>query len=213
MFKCIIFDCDGVLLDTLEANRHFYNAILERLGYPFLSETDLKIVHAMTVLEAFNYVLSPVDALKAPEMAREVDRKIYFDKVRVPDYLYELLARLKIRYKLGIVTNRDARGVKMLAEFGLLDFFDAIVSSSDVSVPKPNPEGLLKACDLLGSTPAEALYVGDSPSDMQAAQAAGITFVAYNNSALRMGWQATNMTALSFLIDNIGKSLCETPVS
>lgn len=213
MLKSIIFDCDGVLLDTLEANRHFYDAILARLGYACLTEDDLKVVHAMTVREAFDYVLSPADALKAPQVAEEIDRKVYYDKVRIPADLHALLAKLQNCYKLGIVTNRNARGVKMLAEFALRDFFDVVVTSSDVAVPKPSPEGLLKACDLLGVAPAEALYVGDSPSDMLAARAAGMPFVAYENVALDAKLRADNMRALGLLINDLAECIGETTVS
>lgn len=213
MLKSIIFDCDGVLLDTLEANRHFYDAILARLGYACLTEADLKLVHAMTVQEAFDYVLKPADALKAPQVADEIDRKVYYDKVRIPADLHDLLARLKTCYKLGIVTNRNARGVKMLEEFKLRDFFDVVITSSDVSVPKPSPEGLLKACELLAVSPAEALYVGDSPGDMQAARAAGMPFVAYENIALNAELRAEDMRTLGLLIADIAERVGETPVS
>lgn len=213
MLKSIIFDCDGVLLDTLEANRHFYDAILARLGYACLTEEDLKVVHAMTVLEAFDHVLSPVDAKKAPLVAAEIDCKVYYAKVRIPANLHDLLARLKTCYKLGIVTNRNARGVKMLEEFKLRDFFEVVITSSDVAVPKPSPEGLLKACELLGVQPAEALYVGDSPSDMQAAKAAGVPFVAYENVSLNAELLAEDMRALGLLIADIAACFNETTVS
>lgn len=201
MLKSVIFDCDGVLLDTLEANRVFYNAILERLGYQSLNDADLHIVHAMTVLEAFNHVLTSEDALKAPQVAGLIDRSIYMAKVKVPDYTHALLAKLKKSYKLGIVTNRDARGVGLLAEFDLLAYFDAVISASDVKEPKPAPEGLLKICGLLGVTPQETLYVGDSLSDMHAAKSAGVNFVAYG-AGLAGQKHAADMYELESLIDN-----------
>lgn len=213
MLQAIIFDCDGVLLDTLEANRHFYNAILGRLGYNHLNEHDLYVVHAMTVGEAFAYALSPEDAAKAPEVAQSLDRDIYFNKVRVPDNLYELLTALKRNYKLGIVTNRDARGVGMLNDFNLLEYFDAVISCSDVKEPKPAPEGLLKICKLFGITPAEALYVGDSNSDQLAALAANMPFVAYASPGLKSDRHAKNMLQLEQLIDNLAKNTDETLVS
>lgn len=203
MLKSIIFDCDGVLLDTLEANRAFYDAILERLGYPSLNDADLHIVHAMTVLEAFAHVLSPNDALKAPVVAGQIDRAVYLSRVKVPEHTHELLQKLKGRFMLGIVTNRDARGIRLLDDFGLLDFFQAVVTSSDVVKPKPAPEGLLKACDLLGVAPGEALYVGDSPSDMRAANDAGVKFAAYGQG-LNIACRAGNMRELELLIDNLG---------
>lgn len=203
MYKAIIFDCDGVLLDTLEANRHFYNSILAKLGRRRLNAKDLQIVHAMTVKEAFAYLLGPKDAHKAPAMALTLDRGVYISKVKIPAHLKELLAWLKPGYKLGIVTNRDARGVKMLDNFGLLTYFDGIVTSSDVTRPKPAPEGLLKICSLLHVTPAEALYVGDSNSDQKAAADAQMPFAAYANNNLEACWHIADMLELKQVIENL----------
>lgn len=203
MLKCVLFDCDGVLLDTLEANRCFYDAILERLGYPALNADNLKQVHAMTVTEAFGHILTPADALKAPAVAAQLAREIYRSRVRVPAYLHELLARLKPAHKLGIVTNRDAKGIRMLEAYDLLDVFDAVVTSSDVSAPKPAPEGLYKICDLLGASPAEAVFVGDSLADLSAANAAGVKFVAYDSPTLATPLHAADMRALEQLISSL----------
>lgn len=201
MLKCVLFDCDGVLLDTLEANRHFYDAILERLGYPALTAPDLKIVHAMTVKEAFAHILTPADALLAPRVAETLDREIYRSRVRVPEYLHELLALLKQAYMLGIVTNRDSKSIQMLEAYDLLDVFDAVVTVSDVTAPKPSPEGIIKICGILGALPTETLFVGDSPVDLAAARAAGVTFVAYDNLTLDTALHAESMHMLEHLID------------
>ena len=203
MLKCVLFDCDGVLLDTLEANRYFYDAILERLGYPVLTAPDLKIVHAMTVKEAFAHILTPADALKAPGVAETLDRESYRARVRVPAYLHELLARLKPAYKLGIVTNRDAKGASMLEAYDLLTVFDAVVTASDVTAPKPAPEGIYKICGLLGVLPVETLFVGDSQADMAAAVAAGANFAAYGNPSLKTALHAENMHALEQIIGSL----------
>lgn len=206
MLKSIIFDCDGVLLDTLEANRYFYDAILERLGYPRLNQSDLHAVHAMTVKEAFDHVMTPEDAQKAPEVAQGLDREIYIKHVKLPAYLHELLAKLKTRFTLGVVTNRDARGVRALEDFDLLRPFDAIISASDVERPKPDPEGLLKICGLFGISPAEGLFVGDSAADCQAAAAAQMPFVAYNAPVLPMKVaRVAGMRGLEAYIDSISR--------
>lgn len=203
MLKSIIFDCDGVLLDTLEANRYFYDAILERLGYPRLSQADLHAVHAMTVKEAFDHVMTPEDALRAPAVAHELDREIYVAHVKVPDHLHNLLAKLKTRFRLGVVTNRDARGVQALADFDLLQPFDAIISASDVACPKPNPEGLLKICRIFGISPAEGLFVGDSAADYKAAAAAQMPFVAYNSPIPETVTRVANMRELDDYINSL----------
>jgi beta-phosphoglucomutase-like phosphatase (HAD superfamily) len=65
-----------------------------------------------------------------------------------------------------------------LASAGLADAFDATVSSSEVEHPKPAPDIYLRACELLGVAPAEAVALEDSPSGIAAAKAAGLACIA-----------------------------------
>jgi phosphoglycolate phosphatase-like HAD superfamily hydrolase len=56
--------------------------------------------------------------------------------------------------------------------------FEAVVATDDVERPKPHPDGILRALELLGSTREDAAYVGDSPFDVQSAKAAGVGSIA-----------------------------------
>ena len=83
-------------------------------------------------------------------------------------------------YLLGVVTgkSRDAwriTATRMEAE-GFEDLFHIVLTDDDVQAPKPNPEGLLLALDALEIQPTQAVFIGDSLLDREAAQAAGIPF-------------------------------------
>ena len=76
--------------------------------------------------------------------------------------------------KLGVVTSkRNKTAIPTLQHFGLLKHFPVIVTEDDVRVLKPDPEPILMTARGLGVDPGELLVVGDNPTDMMAARAAG----------------------------------------
>jgi pyrophosphatase PpaX len=91
------------------------------------------------------------------------------------DGVYETVKTLKENnFKMAIVTTKRSDVVQMgLKLSGLGEFFDVIVALDDVEKPKPDPEPLLKALDLLGSSPETAIMVGDNHHDIVGGQNAG----------------------------------------
>jgi phosphoglycolate phosphatase/pyrophosphatase PpaX len=83
-------------------------------------------------------------------------------------------------YLLGIVTGKSREAWRItsarLEAHTFEQFFDIVLTDDDVRAPKPNPEGLLMALDLLDLEPSQAFYVGDSRLDAQAAAEAGLSF-------------------------------------
>jgi len=73
---------------------------------------------------------------------------------------------------------------RVLSEHGLTEYFDLVVSSSDVERPKPYPDPLIKVLEHFKIKPHQSIYVGDSELDQIAAKLASIPFVAYKNRAL-----------------------------
>jgi putative hydrolase of the HAD superfamily len=89
----------------------------------------------------------------------------------------DVLEKLGARSKLGVVTNFDhpPHIHTLLGNCGLKSYFNTVVVSADVGVQKPDPEILLIACERIGVTPEESVYIGDSIVDCQAAMAAAIS--------------------------------------
>ena len=80
--------------------------------------------------------------------------------------------------KLGIVTGKSRGAWKITREHTRLGAFDTAVFDDDVSAPKPDCEGLVKAMRNLSASPRDTVYVGDSVDDLEAATAAGVDFFA-----------------------------------
>jgi phosphoglycolate phosphatase len=88
----------------------------------------------------------------------------------------ELLGRLG--YRLGCVTNKAAQFTEpLLADMGIRDAFELVVSGDTLPEKKPSPLPLLHAAEWFGVEPARALMVGDSISDVKAARAAGFAII------------------------------------
>jgi HAD superfamily hydrolase (TIGR01509 family) len=98
----------------------------------------------------------------------------------LPQALQALRAR---GVRLGLVTGSRASVLEPLRDAGLLEYFEAVITGRDVQRRKPDPEGLLKCAAALGIPPGEAVYVGDTPLDVQASHAAGMAAVAVLSGA------------------------------
>jgi len=123
---------------------------------------------ARIFLDALEAPLEP-DAFVEPFMSSLV--------FRPADGAVEALASVRERgLKLAVVSNWDCSLRDRLKTLGLLDMFDAVVSSSDAGTPKPDPAPFRMALEQIGTEPHRALHVGDEPADEQGAAAAGMRF-------------------------------------
>jgi phosphoglycolate phosphatase len=89
----------------------------------------------------------------------------------------DLLRKNSIRLAI-VSTKYRYRIERILSRYRLTDRFEVVIGGEDVRAMKPDPQGLLLALDKLGCRPGEALYVGDHPVDAEAAQQAGVPFLA-----------------------------------
>jgi HAD superfamily hydrolase (TIGR01509 family) len=95
------------------------------------------------------------------------------------DGFVETLNMLAGRVELAVCTNRSTSMELLLDSFDLTQYFGCVMTASKVDNPKPHPEPLLKVLDHYGLRPDEALFIGDSDVDRQAAEAAAVPFVSY----------------------------------
>lgn len=184
--KTVIFDCDGVLFDSHEANRVYYSTLAQDFGRPPLTDEETDFVHSHTVYDSVAHVFRDT-----PEVVEEAHKvraeRGYgpFYKLMIPEPgIYDCLDRLKERYNLAVFTNRSDTIDGVLDTHRMRDYFPVVVSCLDVTEPKPSPEGLFKILKTQSIRPQEAVYVGDAATDSQAAKAAGVWFIAYKNKTL-----------------------------
>ena len=190
----IIFDCDGVMFDSQQANVNFYNHILSHFGLTPLTNKDVEFVHMHTAVESLNYIFrgTPYVA-KAQEYRLKLDYVPFIKDMVMEPGLKEVLTILKPNYGLAVATNRSNTIEKVLAINGLSHYFDIVVSSLDVKTPKPHPESIFKILNFFRIEPQECLYVGDSEIDFAVCQASGIPFIAYRNKSLKADYYIDNL--------------------
>ena len=180
--KVIVFDCDGVIFDSKEANCAFYNHILDIFGRPPMNEEELEYVHVSTFDEAIQRLFhDDPRSSEALAYCKQMDFEPFIRMTQLEPHLKDLLSELRPIYRTAIATNRGEDLEPALRIFGLEDVFDLIVSALDVTHPKPHPESLQKVIQQFGVRPEEVLYIGDSEVDRKAARGAGVLFAAYKN--------------------------------
>jgi pyrophosphatase PpaX len=175
-----LFDFDGTLVDSeeliLDSFRHATAAVLGAVP----PDAVLRSGIGRTLVQQAQEL--------AGERAQELfDVYVKHNRMRHPELLRvfpgvpEMLQRLRAAdVRLGVVTAKIRPTLELGFEHAPLDssLFDVIVAKEDTESHKPEPEPLLLALRLLGARPADAIYVGDSPFDIQAAHAAGVTAAA-----------------------------------
>ena len=187
--RCVIYDCDGVLFDSLEANTKLYNDLCAIVGRSLLREEELNYVHTHTVFEALHFIFGKENDLekKALEILKQkqVDLKNYVSYLKMEPHLLQTLERLKGRGILrAINTNRTTSMKYIMERFDLWPCFEMVVTALDVKNPKPHPESIEKIVKELNLNKEEAVFVGDSDVDQQTAKSSGIKFIAYKNKEI-----------------------------
>ncbi|HEX5700735.1 MAG TPA: HAD hydrolase-like protein [Rubrobacter sp.] len=194
MLSAVLFDFDGTLVDTTEmihqSMRHATSSVLGREDIPretLLANVGQPLPRQMELIDTEN-------AESLLEAYRSHHERHHDALIREFPGVEESLGRLgSAGIKVAVVTSKRRPSVEMaLGIFpGLRNVVDRFVTLEDTTHHKPHPEPLLRALQLLGGIPRErAAYVGDSPFDVQAAKAAGLTSVAvswgaFSEDALR----------------------------
>lgn len=176
MKKAVIFDCDGTLIDSLNVAMESFNFALDEIGFPPRTPDEIKKHFGAAADRIFLNILK--DEKKAHQAFRKfLDHQSGLaERTKMHPGVREMLDQLAQRNVLmGLVTGRHTEDLDILLKpHRLKTYFKAIVADSELPKSKPAPDGLLKACQILKVNPNEAIYIGDSPTDIQAARNAGM---------------------------------------
>lgn len=185
--RAVIFDLDGTLADTFELVVHAWNVALE--------ETTGRVYSPEDVIARFGPPESAMIRLELKDHSQDVRERamaIFLEAYERDHHIAapfqgipELLEELQNHgIPMAVVTGkgRDTLEVTMRV-LGWTGYFRCLVSGDDVAIPKPDPEGPLKAARFLGVEPSQCVFIGDSPADVGAGNASGMTTIA-------AGWHA-----------------------
>jgi len=176
-FEAILFDNDGVLVDTerlyFQANRE----VLAGVGVT-LTDGDYVELFLRTARGAWHLLDGQLDEVAVGALRAARDRR-YEELIRTSDVLIPgvdmLVPRLARRYRLAIVTSSDPGPFSLAHTRGdLLRHFELVLTREHYRNSKPDPEPYLTAVERLGVAPARCLVIEDSERGLRAAKAAGL---------------------------------------
>jgi HAD superfamily hydrolase (TIGR01509 family) len=206
-FRAVIFDMDGLLLETEVLWHRAEVRLFERHGAAFTFEDKLTVMGTSAAFtgEFFARRLALPD--QASALIREVTELMHEElqaQVDARPGAVELVKRLRGRVRLGLASNSPRFLVDAaLGSSGFTDAFDAVVSADDVTNHKPAPDLYLLACERLGVPPGEAVALEDTTSGIASAKAAGLTCIAVPQFA------ETDVSAADRVIDSLEDLLAE----
>ena len=181
VYRAVLFDLDGTLLDTLDDLGDAINRALARFGFPghprdafryFVGEGVRMLVER--ALPADRRDPATTEALL--QAYREEYRTGWNLKTRIYAGIPEMLEVLTARQiKLGVLSNKPHDMTCQCVEGYLSRWtFDVVFGQRETVARKPDPAGALEAARLMQVTPAEVLYLGDTATDMETARASGM---------------------------------------
>ena len=173
--RAVLFDMDGVLVDSFEAWVCLMNATALHFGFPPVGREQFRAVYGQPTEEDVR-MFFPGRTVAEVEDFYDAHFGDYTQHVEGNPEAPGVLAALReMGVGVAVITNTPSLLARRILD-GLGLAPDELVGGSDVPAPKPAPDMVLRACGLLGVVPEDALVVGDSAYDRQAAAAAGVRF-------------------------------------
>jgi len=186
-FRAVIFDMDGVIVNSEPHHERAFREVLHELGYPnlggltfsdYVGRSDHELLVDFIARHQPPQTLPELLALKR-ERVLEVLRDVNPIFAGLP----ELVEKLARQYPLAVASGSEHPVIQAVLALRVLQpYFSAIVSSSDVKHGKPAPDIFLHTAELLGINPANCVVIEDSKPGVAAGVAAGMQVIAITNT-------------------------------
>jgi HAD superfamily hydrolase (TIGR01509 family) len=187
ILKHVIFDCDGVLVDSEPLSMRADVMLLKQHGIE-ISEAEAHTRFVGTTFQAMLDMMTVQFGTQFPEGLHEVKNRmvedLYRNELKIVDGVKDVLDNLKARgISISIGSNSPKKRVELAIELtGIASYFDRIVSYEDVAQGKPAPDIFLTAAALAGAKIGECVVVEDSITGTTAAHAAGIRTIGFTGT-------------------------------
>ncbi len=180
----IVFDLDGVLIDSEGLQFQAYARVLRDFGVTITIGEYAR--HWIAAGQGPEYAVRAYGLAVDAQQLRALKDPIYHDLLRAAPALMPgaraALERLSPRFALGVATNSNRTDVEFIMQhFGLRRFFGSIITREEYVLPKPNPDAFLAAAAALKAEPRSCMVVEDTHKGIVAAHRAGAVPVAVPN--------------------------------
>ena len=199
----VIFDMDGVLVDSNEAHFEAFKRMGEKIGTPFTIEILQKTfgMHNTQIFPLWlGQHITRAEAMAYGEEKERIYRDIAATKLKEVPGAIDLVRRVrKAGFKMAVGSSGPRENVALaLSTLQIDDAFDFIVTGSDISTGKPNPEVFLKAATGLNLKPKHCLVIEDAPGGVQAGLNAGMKVIAITTSR-----PANDLAGAALVVDHL----------
>jgi len=180
--KAILFDLDGVIVDSFERQFIVFNTLRKKYRLKTLKKEDVKKGWWGNSLEVnAKLFFKNQDMEKLRKDYNDLVKK-HIDKGKLMENAKDVLKAIREKkIKTGLVTNTTKTRTETELKFHKIrNLFDVVVTADDVEKPKPYPDPILKACEKLNVMPDETIYIGDTKNDYKAGKSAGSFVVGFN---------------------------------
>jgi len=186
-FEAVIFDMDGVIVDSEPLHERAFLEIFAELGYAANHGVDFRDYYGRSdraLWEDFIARHHPPQPL-AELIVRKQDRLMEILARERPIFpgVVELILKLAPRYRLAVASGSPHPVIDLILSIqDLRRFFPVVVSVTDVGRSKPAPDVFLRAAELLGLAPAHCCVIEDAATGVESARGAGMEVIAITNS-------------------------------
>lgn len=180
-FRCVLFDLDGTLVDSIELIIRSAQAAFASCNRAVPPREEIVAGIGRPLMSQFGDYTSEADELARLLQAYRAFQAVHHDSLTLPyDGVNDVVRALAADGRqLGVVTSKiEPLAHRALAHVGLDDCFSIVIGLESTTRHKPDPAPLVHAMERFGADAAETVYIGDSPFDLQAAHAASITSIA-----------------------------------
>ena len=180
--KAILFDLDGVIVDSFDAWYGAINELRKKYNLSYLTKDEYRKKAWSIPIEIVTKTYFPGrDPGKVTKECLSLMSKNLSEIKLLPGVKKVLYEIKKKKHKIGLVTNSYRTLISKILKYHEIEkYFDVKVTADDVEKPKPYPDPILKACEKLNVMPDETIFVGDTKIDYQAGKSAGSFVVGLN---------------------------------
>jgi HAD superfamily hydrolase (TIGR01549 family) len=196
-------------MDSFEANLKYFQSIFARAGYRKPTKSAYREVFHKTFADILTHFTGQ-EQREELERLQEIGAAEPYPMhlLNAPRGAKEAVRSLARNYKLGIVSNRRHIGIERYFTFAKTkQYFTVVIGCESSQNHKPHPEPLLLAAKRLGVRPSECVYIGDSPTDIEAGKAARMKTILYGGKKHKDANASTKMfKKLPEIIDSLNPS-------
>jgi HAD superfamily hydrolase (TIGR01509 family) len=208
-YNCIIFDCDGVLVDSEAISAKIFQEMILELGTEIEFDTVLEQITGTSMKENLLFISEIINSDLPANFETEFRKRSYEafkTDLKPMKGIRELLKKIKV--PVGVASSGPVEKIKLnLTTINLIQFFgENIFSSYEIGSWKPDPEIYLHAAKIMGFRPGECAVIEDSLPGIQAAKARGFDVFGFAREANKTIFKELGATVF-FEMDELSKLL------